>query len=110
MSFPAPTDYTYEQSLDLNTFIKNAPVTFFFRVAGEAMAAGCIHDGDLLIVDRSLDALSGKLVVAAVEGDLVIHRLCLDQGRLQLQPLTQSHPYKGDFDIWGVVTTIIHNV
>jgi DNA polymerase V len=94
MSFPAPSDSAIDTSLDLNYLVKNPASTFFTRVEGEGLTSACIHPGDLLIVDRSLDAVSGKLVVAAVNGMLVIRRLQQNDGALKLISPggNQNHP------------------
>jgi len=110
MSFPAPSDQSIDTSLDLNVLVRNPPATFFFRVSGDSMAADCIHDGDLLIVDRSLAAVSGKLVVAAVDGELVVRRLLQVDDGLRLQQPGTTTAHTGDFELWGVITTVIHTV
>ncbi len=110
MSFPAPSDQSIDTSLDLNTLVKNPPATFFFHVNGSGMAADCIHDGDLLIVDRSLAAVNGKLVVAAVDGELVVRRRLQVDGGLQLQQPGTTPVHTDDFEVWGVITTVIHTV
>ncbi len=110
MSFPAPSDHTVDTSLDLNQLVKNPPATFFFRVSGDDMAADCVHSGDLLLVDRSLDPVQGCLVVAALEGELVVRRVQQTQGQWRLrQPGTESD-HSGEYEVWGVVTTVIHSV
>ncbi len=74
------------------------------------MAADCIHAGDLLIVDRSLDPVQGCLVVAAIDGELIVRRVQQVDGQFKLrQPESQSY-HSGDFEIWGVITTVIHSV
>jgi len=80
------------------------------RVEGEGLAEECIHPGDLLIVDRSLDPIAGKLVVAALEGVLVIRRLEEVDGHLRLAQSEAPSKVSGEFEVWGVVTTIIHSV
>jgi len=100
MSFPAPGDTSIDTSLDLNQLVKNPVATFFMRVEGEGLTHECIHPGDLLIVDRSLDPVPGKLVVAAIDGSFVIRRL----ERVEASERTEG------FEIWGVITTIIHSV
>ncbi len=110
MSFPAPSDQTLDTNLDLNQLVKNSPATFFFRVSGDDMAADCIHSGDLLIVDRSLDPVQGCLVVAAMDGELVVRRVHQVDGQFKLrQPGTNSF-HSGDYAVWGVITTVIHSV
>lgn len=110
MSFPAPGDSSIDTSLDLNHLVKNPPATFFMRVEGEGLLQDGIHPRDLLIVDRSLDALPGKLVVAAVEGELVVRKLGEIDGQLRLVQPETTKEASGEFEIWGVVTTVIHSV
>jgi DNA polymerase V len=74
--FPAPGDDMVERPLDLNDLlIDNPTATFFVRVSGDSMEGAGIFDGDYLIVDRSVEAKSGMIVVAAVFGELVVKRL-----------------------------------
>lgn len=110
MSFPAPSDHAVDTSLDLNQLVKNPPATFFFRVSGEAMAADCLHSGDLLIVDRSLDPVQGCLVVAALEGELVVRRVSQRDGKFRLKQPGIESDHSGEYELWGVITTVIHSV
>src|SRR6476660_10155341 len=74
--FGAAADDYMERGIDLNEqLILNKPATFFFRMNGEAMIGTGIQSGDVLIVDRSIKATNGKIIVAAVNGDLVVRRL-----------------------------------
>lgn len=109
MSFPAPSDFSVDTSLDLNQLVKKPPSTFFLRVSGDDLEDECVHSGDLLIVDRSLDPLHGCLVVAVMEGEFFIRRLHQIEGVLRIkQPGSDSY-YAGEYDIWGVVATVIHS-
>jgi DNA polymerase V len=110
MSFPAPSDSSIDTNLDLNQLVKNPPATFFLRVSGNPLPEACIHPGDLLIVDRSLPPTSGKLVVASVEGELLVRRLQLVDGALKLQQPGTATYHSGEFEVWGVITTVIHSV
>ena len=74
--FPSPADDYIERLLDLNELlIKNPPATFFVKVAGDSMTGAGINDGDILIVDRSIEATNRKIVIAAVNGELTVKRL-----------------------------------
>ena len=67
--FPSPADDYIDRMLDLNELLINNPsATFFVRVAGESMVGAGINDGDILVVDRSLDPQNGKIIVAVVDG------------------------------------------
>lgn len=112
--FPSPADDYVENSLDLNELVLQHPAaTFFVRVEGESMIDANIHSGDILVVDRSISAASGKIVVAVINGEFTVKRLVQKNGAVYLQPENSRFPPikvdpEGDFQIWGVVTYIIH--
>lgn len=107
--FPAPGDDVVEQPLDLNDLlIDNPTATFFVRVAGDSMEGAGIFDKDFLIVDRSVTPQVGKIVVAAVYGELVVKRLARHEGVMALVSEQEGyHPIivneAEDVYIWGVV-------
>src|SRR5215212_2896089 len=73
--FGAAADDYAERGIDLNEqLIRNKPATFFMRVSGEAMVGAGIFDGDVVIVDRSITAQSGKVVIATLNGEMLIRR------------------------------------
>ena len=112
--FPSPADDYVEKDLDLNEYLVRHPAaTFFVRVAGDSMIDAGIHHGDILIVDRSLDAEPGRVVIAVVEGEMLVKRLRRLGGRLALLSENENYPplelREGvDLIIWGVVTYVIH--
>lgn len=114
--FGAAADDYAERGIDLNEqLIRNKPATFFFRMSGDAMIECGIYDGDILVVDRSLHAVTGKVVIAALNGELLVRRLekAINKIRLiadnrRLTALEVRHDE--DFSIWGVVTYNIHAV
>lgn len=112
--FPSPADDYLEGKLDLNRhLIKHPAATFFVRVSGDSMIDAGIHTGDLLVVDRSLEATDGNVIVAALDGELTVKRLSKRGQTLRLLPANkryqpieiQTHQA---FEIWGVVTNVIH--
>lgn len=113
--FPSPAEDEMEV-LDLNELlIKRPSATFFLRVSGSSMIKAGIHDRDILIVDRSLEPVNGKVVIAAVNGELTVKRLRKEGHRLQL--VAENDAYapiditeEMDFRIWGVVTAVIHTL
>ncbi len=109
MSFPIPGD-AIEQSLDLNQhLIHNPAATFFMRVEGDMVAGQEVQPGDLLVIDRSVAAQGGSLVVAAIAGALQVLRLQKQHGKLV--PATGWEPGKAlDMEIRGVVTHLISKV
>ena len=114
--FPSPADDYLEGSLDLNEhLIKHKAATFFVRVSGDSMVNAGIHDGDLLIVDRALEAKDKSVVVAVVNGEFTVKRIKNENGRVWLlpensdfQPLEMTDG--AELEIWGVVTNVIHRV
>jgi len=115
--FGAAADDYMERGIDLNEqLIHNKPATFFMRVRGDAMIGAGIFDGDTVIVDRSLKAVSGKVIIAALNGEMLIRRLEKTFNKLRLVPDTAKlAPIEVDascdsFEVWGVVTYVIHAV
>jgi len=112
--FPSPADDYIDRLLDLNELlIKNPAATFFVRVAGESMIGVGIHDGDILVVDRAVEPANGKIVVAAVNGELTVKRLLRHKGTCRLVAENPAYPQMEisdeiQFEVWGVVTSVIH--
>ena len=114
--FPSPADDFLEAGLDLNEqLIRHPAASFIVRVSGNSMTRAGIFPGDLLIVDRSLQAGNGQVVIASVDGELTVKRLCLVHGVWQLVPENRHFPVitlSGDSElqIWGVVTAVIREL
>ncbi len=115
--FGAAADDYMERGIDLNEqLIQNKPATFFMRMRGDAMVGASIHDGDTLIVDRSLKAASGKIIIAMLNGELLVRRLEKTFNKLRLIPETNKlsaievDANSDSFSVWGVVTYAIHAV
>lgn len=112
--FPSPADDYIEGKLDLNRhLIKHPAATFFVRVSGDSMIEAGIHTGDLLVVDRSLEAVDGNVIVAALDGELTVKRLYKRGKALRLLPANTNYQpieiqVQQTFEIWGVVTSVIH--
>ncbi len=112
--FPSPAEDYIECKLDLNEhLIQHPAATFFVRASGESMKDAGIQCGDMLIVDRSLEATHGKIVIAAINGELTVKRLSRKEGRVQLIPANKEYQpiditEEQDLVIWGVVTHVIH--
>lgn len=112
--FPSPTDDHIEGTLDLNELmIKHPAATFFLKAEGESMKNAGILPGDILVVDRALSPENGKIVVAVLNGEFTLKRIKMEKKRLyliaenpQFPPLEITPEY--DFQVWGVVTYIIH--
>ena len=112
--FPSPADDYVDVGIDLNDqLIRHPTSTFFLRVSGDSMTGAGIHDGDLLVVDRSLDPRPGRVVVAVLDGGFTLKRLMRHQGRLRLEAANPSYPALDlqsckDVQIWGVAIHVIH--
>lgn len=111
--FPSPADDYLETKLDLNSYlIKHPSSTFFVKVSGDSMINAGIQSGDMLIVDRSIEPTDGKIVIAALDGELTVKRLYKKNGQLKL--VAENIQYKPidvveqEIVIWGVVTHVIH--
>lgn len=115
--FGAAADDYMERGIDLNEqLIKNKPATFFMRMSGDAMINAGIFNGDVLIVDKSLKAASGKIIIAVFNGEMLVRRLEKTINKIRLIPETKKlSPIEVDescseFAVWGVVTYVIHAV
>ena len=112
--FPSPADDYVEVGIDLNEQLIRHPIsTFFLRVSGDSMIGAGIHDGDLLVVDRSLEPRPGRVVVAVLDGAFTLKQLVRRQGRLRLEAAHPNYPPLdlhrcGDVQIWGVAIHVIH--
>ena len=85
--FPSPADDYLEDKLDLNEYlIKHPAATFFVRVAGDSMINAGIYNNDIIIVDRSIKPKHGKIVVAALDGQMTIKRLYRRDDKIMLLP------------------------
>lgn len=112
--FGAAADDYMERSIDLNEkLIRNKPATFFFRMNGDAMTGAGIFSGDILIVDRSITNVNGKVIVAVLNGEMMVRRLEKTINRIRLIPETPTlaiidvDPF-AEFAVWGVVIYNIH--
>ena len=114
--FPSPADDYVEKNLDLNELLVQKPAaTFFVRAQGESMLGAGIHPNDILVVDRSLEAIPGKVVICAINGELTVKRLERVNSQWQLKA---ENPAFADIVIhdelelviWGVVTNVIHSL
>lgn len=107
--FPSPADDYVEGQLDLNAhFIRHPAATFFVRVTGDSMRDAGILAGDILIVDRALNAGHGSIVIAVVDQELTVKRLYRKDNRVELHPENPDYPvirfaHDSALTIWGVV-------
>ena len=114
--FPSPADDFKEIRISLDKeLVKNKAATFYARVSGESMVGAGLDDGDLLVIDRSLDPESGKIAVCFIDGEFTVKRIKKEEDRLYLMP--ENKKYKrieireeNELIIWGVVEYVIKKV
>ena len=114
--FPSPADDYIDRDLDLNEhLITNPAATFFVRVAGDSMTGAGINNNDILIVDRSVAPISGKIVIAVINGELTVKRLIKTESSCRL--VAENPDYSDieitgemELEIWGVATSAIHTL
>ncbi|MFH0866923.1 MAG: translesion error-prone DNA polymerase V autoproteolytic subunit [Bacteroidota bacterium] len=114
--FPSPADDFLDRKLDLNEYlIRNPSATFLVRVDGNSMVNAGISDDDILIVDRSVEATDGKVVIGVIDGEFTVKRIIKKGKKLFLKPENEKfNPIEitgdMDFKIWGVVVYTIHKI
>ena len=113
--FPSPADDYTEENIDLNEHLISNPFsTFFLRVKGVSMINAGIKDKDLIIVDKSLTAKPGNIIIAMIDGEFTMKRLSIKNNELYLKAENHNYPdisFRNhiDIQIWGVVIYSIHN-
>ncbi|RIA09382.1 DNA polymerase V [Flavobacteriaceae bacterium MAR_2010_72] len=111
--FPSPADDFLDINIDLNKhLIKNPSTSFYGRVRGDSMMDAGIHDGDLLIIDKSLEPQNGKIAVCFIDGEFTVKRIKMEKNTIWLIAENQNYqPIQvtkdNDFIIWGMVTNVI---
>lgn len=114
--FPSPAEDYLQESIDFNRdLIRHPESTFYGRVEGDSMIDAGIHHGDIAVIDRSLEAQNGDIVVGYINGEFTIKRLDLSHkkdGYIELQPANKNYqPIRidesDDFEVWGVVVWTI---
>jgi DNA polymerase V len=120
VGFPSPADDYVEARIDLNVELIPSPLaTFFMRVSGDAMRGDGILDGDLLVIDRSIDARPGMAVVATCDGAFLLRRLrrrgaglwlVASDGASPPIPLRRGEGEEGAAELWGVAIHAVHHL
>ena len=111
--FPSPAQGEYADTIDLNrALITNPAATFCARVIGDSMVDAGINEGDLLIIDRSLNPHDGNIAVCFIDGDFTVKRLSVRADGIYLTPANASFPVlkvseDSNFQVWGIVSHII---
>ena len=116
--FPSPAENYIEEKLNLDKhLIKNKESTFFVRVSGDSMINVGIFDNDILVVDRSLIPVRQSIVIASIDGELVVKKLIQDRIKKYFYLKSENKNYpnirlnsNSDTIIWGIVTYTIHSL
>lgn len=114
--FPSPADDYVGDTLDLNDHLMpRKEASFLLRAKGESMIGVGIHDGDLLVIDRSINPSNGCVVIATVDGQFTVKTLEKKRGKIRLMPANPDfEPIEmkdeQELQIWGVVTNVIHSL
>jgi DNA polymerase V len=111
--FPSPADDFKETRISLDKVaVKNEAATFYARVAGQSMIGAGLDDGDLLVIDRSLEPQDGKIAVCLIDGDFTVKRLKVEKDCIWL--IAENKRYKpiqvteeNELMIWGIVTHVL---
>ena len=114
--FPSPADDFKEIRISLDKeLVKNKDATFYARVSGDSMIGAGLDDGDLLVIDRSLDPENGKIAVCLIDGEFTVKRVKIEKDHVYLIPENKRYdPIKvteeNEFMVWGVVTYVIKKI
>ncbi len=114
--FPSPAEDFKESRISLDKeLIKHPEATFYARVSGDSMVNAGLDDGDLLIIDRSLEPQNNKIAVCFIDGEFTVKRLKIQGKKVTLMPENPKYkPIKvtpeSDLIIWGIVTYVIKAV
>ena len=114
--FPSPAEDHMDLDLDLSNYLIQHPsATFCVRVEGDSMIGAGIQSGDVILIDRSLTPTCGSIVLAVIDGEFTVKRVDIIDDKLFLIP--ENHRLKpmevsegSNFQVWGVVTFVIHKV
>lgn len=111
--FPSPADDYKERSLDINDYLIDHPeATYFVKVSGNSMIEAGILDGDILVVDRMLDAVHNKIIIAEIDNQFTVKRLYKKNGVIKLVAENKEYPDitmtdQAQLNVWGVVVGCI---
>ena len=114
--FPSPADDTPHEKLDLMRLVVRHPAsTFYFRISGVSMVDDGFDEGDIVVVDRSLEPTNNSTAVCFIDGEFTIKKIRQEKDCLDLMPANKEYkPIKvtaeNEFMVWGVVTYIIKKV
>ena len=114
--FPSPADDFKEVRISLDReLVKNQEATFYARVSGDSMIGAGLDDGDLILIDRSLNAENGKIAICLVDGEFTVKRIKKEKDRIYLMPENKKYQpielkEENELIIWGIVTYVIKKI
>lgn len=114
--FPSPADDFKEIRISLDKeLVKNKEATFYARVDGDSMIGAGLEDGDLLVIDRSLNPYNGRIAVCLIDGEFTVKRIKKGKGKVYLMPENKKYQRieikeENEFIIWGIVEYVIKKV
>lgn len=111
--FPSPAQSYINETIDLNIeLVKHPASTFFGRVSGDSMIEEGIEEGDILVIDKSLEPINGDLAVCCIDGEFTLKRILIEENCIKLMPSNASFKPiivtpENQFTVWGIVTYTI---
>tara|TARA_B100000575_G_scaffold276435_1_gene261872 strand:+ start:978 stop:1412 length:435 start_codon:yes stop_codon:yes gene_type:complete len=114
--FPSPADDFKETRISLDKeLVKNEEATFYARISGESMVEAGLDDGDLIIIDRSLNPENNKIAVCFLDGDFTVKRIIKKEKKIYLKPENKNYKEieineENELKIWGIVTYVIKSL
>ena len=114
--FPSPADDFKEIRISLDEeLVKNKEATFYARVSGDSMENAGLSDGDLIVIDRSIDPQNNKIAVCFLDGEFTVKRIIKKDGKLYLKPENKNYSIieikkENQLLIWGIITYVIKNL
>ncbi|MGA1777003.1 MAG: LexA family protein [Flavobacteriaceae bacterium] len=111
--FPSPADDFKELRISIDQeVVRNEAATFYARVSGESMQGAGLDDGDLLVIDRSLEPKDNKIAVCFIDGEFTVKRLKVEADCIYLMPENKKYPplkvtEENELIIWGIVTYVV---
>ena len=113
--FPSPADDMHEKLDLIKMLVKHPASTFFFRISGTSMVDASLDEGDIIIVDKSLDPYNDCIAVCYIDGEFTVKRVAIDSNGVSLMPANKQYPpihitEENNFIVWGIVTFVIKKV
>lgn len=114
--FPSPAADFDESKISLdNVLVKNREATFYAKASGNSMIGAGIDDGDILVIDRSLEPKNNKVAICFIDGEFTVKRIKIEEDFVYLMPENKNYQpikvtHENELIIWGIVTYVIKNI